>query len=106
MEPLFKTTVGHLKELALERSNEIREEIEDNEFKARIYIRNSESKSIKEIEITCRKHLNAVNTARNSIQSWKDDIDYLSQCEQDKEVHLTRQEWLHYVRGLPNLEWC
>lgn len=104
MEPLFKTTVSHLKELAEQRIYELEDSLKGNEGK--VFRKISISNDIKEIEIICRKHLNAVTTAQNNIQLWKDDIDYLSQCEQDKEVHLTRQEWLHYVRGLPNLEWC
>lgn len=106
MNPLYETTVAELKALAEQRIAEREKELKENESIAKRMIRNGEVLAIKDIERVCSKHLAAVTRAEADIRMWQDDIDYLSACDQSKKVQLSRQEWLHYVRGLPNLEWC
>ena len=106
MNPLYETTVAELKNLAEQRIAERQAELKENESIAKRMIWNGEVLGIKDIERVCSKHLAAVRQSEADIRMWQDDIDYLSACDQAKAVHLSRQEWLHYVRGLPNLEWC
>ena len=102
MEPLFETTV---KDLIENTEKRILELDELRKQKRTLTYKNALAcDSYEKLRVIMDAHREHDLDSR--MNQYTENLEYLTECDQQRKVTLTQTEWRHYFHGAQRPEWC